>query len=109
MEPPNNSLFPWEYWNSRLHQNMHPLQVFYSRTEVGLVRRAILSAPFYKSVWYDGEEHRLIDYMDIKVSANGKAYDMKGNRLPQYDLNFSINEQDNHVPEGIPATPGTKV
>lgn len=72
---------------------MWPVQVFYSRQEAGHVRRAILSAPFFKSVFFDGEEHRIVDYMDIKVSADGTAYDMQGNRLPHYDLKLNSNEQ----------------
>lgn len=88
---------------------MHFMQVHYSRIQFDHVRRAIVSVPYIKNVVYDGEEHRIIDYMDIKVMADGKAYDMKGNRLSKYDLNLTCNDKDYIPRELIPGFSGAQL
>lgn len=80
----------WESWNKAFHdRGMQPLDVKYCRLIPYAVRGAQVQAPYVEHTFSEGSEHRLIHWKDVYLRSDGRAFDIKGNRMGQFDIKLS--------------------
>jgi len=81
---------PWEFWEPKLKaNNMHPLAVLYSKKDFDLVRRVKVQAPKVMEGVFHGNNVKYIKWICVEINCKGKASSPAGERLPEYDLDFS--------------------
>jgi len=81
--------YPWELWSKAAKsRDMHFVTVKYSRIEFDSVCSAVLSVPTVHTEVIDGVPRKLIHWSDVCYQADGKAFDKKGHRQAEFDLNF---------------------
>lgn len=90
MAVPEKTYYPLESWiKAAKERGMHFVLVKFSRIEFDAVCRAVFSAPAVGTEIIDGVPRRIVHWSDVHFRADGTAYDSKGKRKSEFDLNLS--------------------
>lgn len=81
--------YPWELWSKAAKdRGMHFVLVKYSRIELDAVCSAVVSTLAVRTEIIDGVPRKVPHWFDVYYHADGKAFDKKGHRQSEFDLNL---------------------